>query len=139
MMKNKFLYCLAPVLTPILMLLLVDDSETALSLFTGPLALELHTEVHPLLHEGSSAAELVQQMITMKPEWILLDGNLASGVQGPELVPPLVDAGIKVIGFSSAEWMREEFLHAGAVAFVHKKSEDVPGTVQEVAKAIANH
>ncbi len=121
------------------MLLLVDDSESAIELFTGPLALALGMEVHPLLHEGSSAAELVQQMILMKPKWILLDGNLASGVQGPELVPPLVDAGIQVIGFSSAEWMREEFLHAGAVGFVHKKSEDVHGTVQEVAKNITNH
>lgn len=116
--------------------LLLDDNQESLELFTGPFALRLGGEVRPLLHEGSSAAELVQQVILMHPQWALLDGNLASGVQGPELVPPLVDCGIKVIGFSSAEWMREQFLHAGAVGFVHKDTSNIAGTVEEAAKII---
>lgn len=118
------------------MFLFVDDSENVLELFVGPLAVHLGGEVRPLLHEGSSAAELVQQILLIKPEWVLLDGNLASGVQGPELVPPLNDAGMKVLGFSSAEWMREQFMHAGAKGFVHKNTEDVHATVKEVSDII---
>ena len=120
------------------MLLLLDDNEDILQLFKEPLALACGQPVETLLHEGSSAAELAQQVLLIKPQWVLLDGNLATGVQGPELVPPLSDAGIKVIGFSSAQWMGEEFLHAGAKGFVQKDTSRVSHVVQDVAKIVSS-
>lgn len=119
------------------MILLVDDNEDVLRLFKEPLARVCDSEVETLVHEGSSAAELAQQILLIKPQWVLLDGNLSTGVQGPELIPPLTDAGMQVIGFSSAQWMEEEFLHAGAAGFVHKDTSKIAEVARQVAEIIS--
>lgn len=120
-------------------ILFVDDVAENLKALQEPLAKGLQCELEILQHGWQSAAQLAQEILLMKPDWILMDGNLANDVKGYEVTRPLAAAGLKVIGFSTVSWLDEKFLQAGAVGFVVKDFGDVVGVVQKIKNLTERH
>lgn len=78
----------------------------------------------------------MEEILSHKPQILLLDGNLSNGLKGYRLLPKLLqkDPSILCIGFSSAESLRTTFLEAGAKGFVYKD----PSMVEECLQNLEN-
>ncbi len=121
-----------------MLIIFLDDTPYILEAFEKPLAKRLQADVRCLPHTGERLEQVAADIAALHPDWVLLDANLAAGLKGYHLVPLLKEAqpGIRCLGFSSVESVREPFLRAGADGFVLKDVDNVDRTVQMVAECI---
>jgi CheY-like chemotaxis protein len=114
-------------------LLFVDDSAETLDLFAG-----LLPACQMLLHRTQTLEELTQEILVSTFECLLLDGQLAGGLRGWDVLRALCKArpGVRCIGFSSDPRYAERFLQAGAVGFVHKDRHDPEASAAGVLRVI---
>jgi hypothetical protein len=124
--------------SPVFSLALLDDAAWVFDTFTDPLATVLGAEVHPMLHDRQTIDHLVGAVQSINPHILLLDGNLANGIEGPDLLRNLIRASpaIRCIGFSRDPAYAPAFRAAGAIGFVQKKPTDPLGTARTVAAVI---
>ncbi len=119
--------------------ILVDDTPMVFEAFIEPLLAAAQGNAMFFLHRGESLEDLVGQIVKAQPGVLLLDGQLAGGLCGWELLPGLRDAlpALMCIGFSTDNSLSGDFLAADADGFVRKDVGDPFGTLRQVARLLS--
>lgn len=114
---------------------IVDDRQDAINMFL-PLLTQEGALCLGILHpENQGEAELAERIVKSKADVVLLDGNLSGDVRGARMVPTLKSRmpKAKIIGFSSAESLRETFMSVDADGFVFKNMDSPEETINDLA------
>ncbi len=116
-------------------ILLVDDAAWVFEQYTEPLMDVTDGNALFLLHAGLNQNQLVEKILSMKPEIILIDAQLDAGVEGPELTRVLMHRNpeFQCIGFSNDLSYKPAFVSAGAISAVKKRYGDPWNSLQEIA------
>lgn len=104
--------------------LMIDDNQGWLDLYRDALTKAAkNASFH--LHTNETLEELVDLVEEMAADITLIDFYLAGGVNGNDVVSKLKQRGFnkKLIGFSTAPSVQEDFLEAGADEAITKESD----------------
>lgn len=115
----------------------VDDVKNLLSFFTPYLVTATGEEIFLIEYKNEKLDELVKNILSFKPEIILLDYNLSRELKGGEVFSKLKEKEFEgiVIGFSTLEY-KDSFLNSGVDSFVSKNTSDPELTIEKIAEEV---
>lgn len=119
-------------------IIMVDDSDVNFAKFIPHLVAATNGSADGIMVRNEEAQQLVEIILTLKPDAILLDNNFGLNYQGPDIVRLLKSAGYsgKIIGFSNSRQSSSKFIEAGADGFIMKDyDEDI--CLQMLARIVA--
>ena len=123
-------------------ILLVDDVSRIAEHWTPLLISASNGNANAVIHTAStSAEELLERIISERPEIILLDYELAAGLKGSQLVEPIrtVLPDTLLIGFSSNSTYNRMLIESGAAGAVEKMSGDENSVLEAIAALFKEH
>jgi CheY-like chemotaxis protein len=110
---------------------MVDDSPDMMAAFVPALLAATNGRAQFLLHQGESAEEVVERVLELKPDLVLMDGELVGKTRGWTVTAELFKRtpDLPTIGFSSSATYEPHFLASNAGAFVLKNIRMIPLTM----------
>ena len=120
-----------------LRILMVDDIQQVLCSFIPELNAACGQQAQFLLHQRENEEALAKKIIALSPSLLLLDGSLAGGLAGWEVLKVIFkyNAKMSCFGFSAEPRYEKYFSQAGALAFIHKRTSETAATIQDIARA----
>lgn len=118
-----------------LKVLMADDIKHVIASFIPGLNATCAQQAEFLLHKNESKEIFAEKIISMSPSLLLLDGSLAAGIRGWDVLRIILKQApqINCFGFSAEPKYEKYFTEAGAKAFVHKRTSDLAATIRDIA------
>lgn len=118
--------------------LLLDDSTWVFETYVEPLILTTDSQAQFIRHDKQTINELVAAVKESGAKLLLLDGNLAEGLKGWQLLQLILEEcpDLICIGFSNDWSLESHFTRAGAKGFAKKKLDQPFESLQAVVKEL---